>query len=214
MTNMKSKAVQNVTRRYTQGARAEAAEATAQRIVDAFLRRLMQDWFDEITLAQVAAEAGVTVQTVLRRFEGKEGLLATAIGTFAKQVNTRRACDAGDIDAAIAALLKDYEQVGDAVLRLLALEARHPALQEALNYGRGQHRSWVAEVFAPQLSGLDTAARTRALDGLVVATDVYTWKLIRRDMARSTAATGAMIADLTRAVFREFTARNRKGDPA
>jgi len=148
------------------------------------------------------------VQTVLRRFEGKEGLLAAAIGTFATQVNARRECPVGDIEAAVAALMKDYEQVGDAVLRLLALEERHPALQEALNHGRGHHRRWVAEVFAPQLTGLGAAARARALDGLVVATDVFTWKLIRRDMARSTAATGAMIADLTRAVLQKFAARN------
>ena len=65
-------------RAYQQNARAESTEATGRRIVDAFLHRLMNHWFDEITLDQVAADAGVTVQTVVRRFGGKDGLLAKA----------------------------------------------------------------------------------------------------------------------------------------
>ena len=41
---------------------------------------------------------------------------------------------------------------------------------------------WVGEVFAAALCGPDAEPR---LDSLVVATDLYTWKLVRRDMARS-----------------------------
>src|SRR6266545_3349860 len=70
-THMKVDAAAAKPRRYTQGARAQAAEATALRIVDAFLTRLMKQWFDEITLDGVAEDAGVTVQTVVRRFGGK-----------------------------------------------------------------------------------------------------------------------------------------------
>ena len=64
-TNIK---LRTATRHYAQRARAQATEATARRIVDAFLARLMAQWFDEITLDRVAEDAGVTVQTVVRRF--------------------------------------------------------------------------------------------------------------------------------------------------
>src|SRR5512135_740387 len=172
-------------RRYTQRARAQAAGATAQRIVDAFLARLMTHWFDEITLDRVAADAGVTVQTVVRRFGGKEGLLADAVKTLASQINARRASPAGDIDRLVANVIDDYEQTGDAVIRLLALEPRHPALGAFIEFGRAEHRKWVSEVFAELLDALAAGARKRALDALVVTTDVYVWKLLRRDMARS-----------------------------
>src|SRR5215469_736726 len=186
------------TRQYQQRARAEAAEATGHRIVEAFLARLMAQWFDEITLDQVAADAGVTVQTVVRRFGGKEGLLSEAVKTLAPQINAQRAAPPGDIDRLIENLLGDYEKTGDAIIRLLALEPRHPALKTVLDIGRRSHREWARKAFAEALDPLEAPARERALDALVIVTDVYTWKLLRRDMGRSARATAAAIKNLIR----------------
>ena len=188
-------------RRYIQRARADAAEATGRRIADAFLALLMERWFDEITLDRIAAQAGVTVQTVVRRFGGKDGLLADAIERLATQANARRACPPGDVERAIDSLITDYEQTGDAVIRLLALEPRHPALRTFLERGRGEHRQWVAGVFAEPLGKLDAAARKRALDALVVATDVYTWKILRRDRRLSRSETCASMTELVNGVL-------------
>ena len=48
---------------------------------------------------------------------------------------------------------------------------------------RRLHRAWVRDTFAPFLA---TAVDPEALtDLLVVATDVYTWKLLRRDRGLS-----------------------------
>ena len=199
-------------RRYTQSARARAAEATAQRIVDAFLARLMKHWFDEITLDRVSADAGVTVQTVVRRFGGKEGLLAEAVKTLSSQINARRASPAGDIDRLVGNLIEDYEHTGDAVIRLLALEPRQPALGAVIEFGRSQHRRWVSEVFAETLGTRDAAARKRALDALVIATDVYVWKLLRRDLGRSVAASTAIMKGLIRAAIAGFANSKSKGD--
>lgn len=199
---MKSK---SSTRRYSQRARAQAAEATVRRIVDAFLARLMTQWYDEITLDRVAEDAGVTVQTVVRRFGGKEGLLAKAVKTLADQINAQRAAPPGDLRRAVDNLIGDYERTGDAVIRLLALESRHPAVQEVLDFGRREHLQWVSSVFAEPLSKLDAAARGRALDALVIVTGVYTWKLLRREMARSVAATAATMKQLIHATITEFS---------
>ena len=196
------------TRRYSQGARAEAAEATAQRIVDAFLALLMGSWFDEITLDRVAADAGVTVQTVVRRFGGKEGLLAAAVETLANQINAQRAAPGMDVGRLVGNLMEDYERTGDALIRLLALEPRHPALKKYLDIGRAEHRQWVSGAMAEALRGLAAAKRERAVDALVIATDVYTWKLLRRDMGRSVGATAAAIKGFVRAAIAEFTTRH------
>jgi AcrR family transcriptional regulator len=189
------------TRRYTQDAGARSAEDTARRIVAAFLSRLMAQWYDEITLDRVAEDAGVTVQTVVRRFGGKEGLLAESVGTLSAQINARRATPPGDTRGAVRNLVVDYERTGDAVMRLLALEPRHPAIKETLDFGRSEHRRWVAEAFANELGTLDANARKRVLDALVIATDVYAWKLLRRDMGRGRDATAATIESMIRAVL-------------
>jgi AcrR family transcriptional regulator len=198
---MKSK---SASRRYSQVARAQAAEDTARRIVDAFLARLMADWYDDITLDRVAADAGVTVQTVVRRFGGKDGLLANAVNVLAAQINAQRATPPGDVGRLVDNLLGDYEQRGDAVIRLLALEPRHPTVKLVLEFGRGEHRRWVSAAFAEPLGALDPTAREPALDALVVATDIYTWKLLRRDMARSVAATARIMKRMIRATIAEF----------
>ena len=47
--------------------------------------------------------------------------------------------------------------------------------------GRAGHQAWVERVFANTLAGLRGEARSRRIAELVVVTDVYTWKLLRRD---------------------------------
>jgi len=90
------------------------------------------------------------------------------------------------------------------------LEPRHPALKEVLDFGRSEHRDWSSTAFGEALSKLNLAVRNRALDALVVNTDVYTWKLLRRDMGRSTAETAGIMKCLVEATIAEFTKPNRK----
>ena len=82
--------------------------------------------------------------------------------------------------------------MGDLVLRLLAQEDRYPPIRQVADTGRAGHRRWVGEVFSPWLAGLSTAEAEARLDALVVATDVYVWKLVRRDMGRSASAFEAL----------------------
>jgi AcrR family transcriptional regulator len=202
---MKDTDVAVAPRRYVQRVRADAAQATAQRIIDAFLARLMTQWFDEITLERVAEDAGVTVQTTIRRFGGKDGLLAEAVKVLGTQIVARRAAPAGDVDRLVANLIEDYERTGDAVTRLLALEPRHPAVRRVTEFGRREHRRWVAAAFGELLRELPRPTRQRALDALVITTDVYVWKLLRRDMRRSQAATRTTISALVRATLAQLT---------
>ncbi len=191
-------------RRYVQRARAEAARATARRIIDAFLALLMTEWFDEITLDRVAVDAGVTVQTTVRRFGGKDGLLAEAVKVLGAQIVARRTAPAGDVERIVGNLIGDYEETGDAVIRLLALEPRYPAVHDIAEFGRREHRRWVATAFADTVGTLTLPARRSALDALVIATDVYVWKLLRRDMKKSPAATRAGMRMLVRATITHF----------
>ena len=172
-------------RAYRQGARAEAAEATAARILEVFRRRLSEDWYDLITLDQVAREAGVTVPTIIRRFGNKEGLLEETQKRMDAEILGRRSVAPGDLDALIRVLIEDYEAVGDLVIRTLSQEERYPVFRIVTDVGRAGHRLWIEQGFSPWLDGLAADARQARLDALVVATDLYVWKLVRRDMGRS-----------------------------
>jgi AcrR family transcriptional regulator len=68
----------------------------------------------------VASRAGVSVQTVIRRFGGKEGLLAAAVDREASRVSGRRdEARTGDVAGAVKVLVAHYEELGDRVLKLL-----------------------------------------------------------------------------------------------
>jgi AcrR family transcriptional regulator len=166
-------------RPYTMKARAASAEATRQRILAAAREHFISRWYDEVTLQDLARAAGVSVQTVLNHFGGKEGVLAAAADVLSEEIAARRTVTPGDVAAAVDALVGDYEITGDAVVRMLALEGCVPAVRDLLERGRANHRGWVAETFA---------AGGR-LPALVVATDVYAWKLLRRDQGLSRART-------------------------
>jgi AcrR family transcriptional regulator len=194
MTNMKM-AHGTKPRPYIQTARAEAAEANRRRMIDAFLVSMRDRWLDEITLDAVAAAAGVTVQTVIRRFGNKDGLIEAASAQLDEEISIRRAARPGDVEAAVTGLVSDYELTGDVAIRMLAQEPRHQALRRPLDRARANHRAWVTTAFGPRLSGLPTEERERRVTALVAMTDVYVWKLLRRDMALEPDSVIAIVRD-------------------
>lgn len=193
----------NGTRRYRQSARARAARQTAIRILDAFTARLRGEWFDQITLEQVAQDAEVTVPTIIRRFGSKEGLLEAAWERLGEQIRRRRSVHVGEPREAVRAVIRDYEVVGDLVARALAQEDRYPAFRSVNDVGRAHHRAWVETCFDPWLQGLGNAARRRRVDALVGATDLYLWKLWRRDLGRSRVQVQALMLELIEGVIGE-----------
>ncbi len=169
-------------RSYRMTARATAARATAERILDAAIDVFWERPTDTISLEQVARRAGVTKQTVLRRFESKDRLLAAAGERSLARVRAERDdVTPGDAAGAIRTLSRHYERTADGVLRLLAEEDRNPALREFADRGRDYHAGWCEHVFAPALDALQEPERDRRLAQLIAVCDVYTWKLLRRD---------------------------------
>ena len=201
----------NVTRprQYNQGARALAAAATGERILIAFTQLVREHWLDEVTLDNVAREAGVTVQTVIRRFGGKEGLHSASLERLGRQIEQNRATPMGQIGAGIGALVRDYEENGDLTVRLLAQEPRYPLLKPLLNIGRHGHRQWLEALLQPFLHGLEDGERERRVAAAIVVTDVYAWQLLRRDQSRSLSETRAIMEESLGAVVHQD---QRKGD--
>jgi AcrR family transcriptional regulator len=180
-------------RTYVMTARAAKAEATKARIRLSAMQLYWERPIEDFTLEEVAERAGTTVRTILRAFASKDELVYAALDDMAAGGVFLKPTPPGDVCAAVAAIFDIYETIGDFVIQRLNDERRRPALKPLLDQGRENHRDGVKSVFAPQLNALHGAARIQLLNALVVATDVYVWKLLRRDMALGRSGAEAIV---------------------
>ena len=189
-------------RQYTMTARAEAAQETGERILAAALARFTIEYYDDVTLDEIAADANVTVQTVIRRFGSKDGLVRSLITTVTPQVAGQRGeAPVGDIDGTAANLVEHYEQMGDMVMLLVRQEERVPAYAEATAVGKRYHSDWVRTVFAPWLDARQGVERGRLHAQLVATCDVFTWYLLRRQQGLSRRQTELALIELLEGVL-------------
>ena len=176
------------TRSYTMGARAEAVAHTRRRIIEALFDLGRERMFPDISLDDVADAADVSVQTILRHFKSRAGLTEATMDHAIAVVTEERHAPVGDVEAAVAVIVDHYEDRGQTALLMLAQESSDPQVAELTRRGRAMHRTWVTNVFAPF-----AGPRDPLIDLLVVATDVYTWKLLRIDRRYSRARTEQLI---------------------
>jgi AcrR family transcriptional regulator len=166
-------------RKYDMSARQQAKTATRDAIIKAAIDTFMAERSFAITLPTVAERADVTVKTVLRHFGSRDALVDAATSQVYDEVMAERTPPPDDLEAALRVLIAHYERMGDVVLAMLA-DDTDPRAVRMNKAGRRAHREWVEEVFADRLPEL-TTTRSRLVDVLVVATDVYAWKLLRLD---------------------------------
>jgi AcrR family transcriptional regulator len=184
-------------RRYRMKARADATAATGERILDAAMQLFWERPTVDISLDAVAQQAGVSTQTVIRRFGSKEALLAATAERETKRVAAQRdQASPGDLPGAVKVLIDHYEETGDRVLKLLAEEEMVPALRPLVDRGRRMHRDWCERVLARNLEGRCGTDRRRLLAQLIAVCDVYTWKLLRRDSRLGRAQTELAVLEL------------------
>lgn len=172
------------TRPYTMRARARSMEETGDRILYSAKERFSRLAFDEVTLNDIADDAGVAVQTVIRRFGSKEELFTTLAESESERILAEREPLQGDdvsLASAVSALVAHYERDGETVLNLLGQETRFPLVADVVATGRRMHEEWVRRHCEPVLEGSSGADRTRRLEAAIAATDLYTWKLLRLD---------------------------------
>ena len=196
-------------RAYRMHERLRAMERTRESILQAAFDLWLAHAYDEVTLEQVAAAAGVSRQTVHRQFGSKEDLLVAVIDWRRPREDQADArIPPGDVDAAVRHLVDRYEAMGEVIVRFLALEGRIQAIDYFLANGRDAHRGWLERVFAPYLPD-DRRSRDEAVLTLYAATDVMVWKLLRRDFGRSRAQTVASIRRLVDGALSTFATTGR-----
>ena len=186
-------------RTYTMSQRARSTAATRERIAQAARELFLDQRFEDVTLAAIAEASGVSHQTVLNHFESKEGVVLSVVELMKGETMAARHAEPGDIDGAVHALVGDYERMGDANVRWATSELE--GLVEPLDMARAHHQEWLVGVFGEQIPSRGKA-RQRAVNALHAATDVYTWKLLRRDLRLSRAETEKTMVDLVVGILR------------
>jgi len=190
-------------RQYRQARRADLTRARGERIAAATVTLIKRTGrVAEITLEDVARESGLTVRTILRRYGSRDGALEAAFDRIREEFGGLRApTPPGDVNLAIRSLMTQYEAIGPLNLRALEQEDVLPLLHRNLEEGRRMHRAWVEDVFGPYLVRLRTAERERRITALYAATDVYLWKLLRRDLRCSRSETENIFTRLVEGVL-------------
>lgn len=169
----------HTTHPYTMTTRAAAVERTRARIIDSCVALHGERRVTDIALDDIAARADVSVQTVLRHFGTRQGLVEASFERAQQAVADERRTPVGDVRGAIRVIVDHYQRRGDQALLMLAQEDHEELMARITTLGKAIHRAWVEEVFAPYLAASDDGEQLADL--LVVATDVYAWKLLRRD---------------------------------
>lgn len=114
-------------------ARAEAVAENERKIMEAVVDQWLNLPAHDITLERVAELSGVTVRTILRKYSSKEGLLEACVESANPDIlNKREAIQPGDVKAALSALLEEYEEMGDSVVRTIAIEEEMPFARKLL----------------------------------------------------------------------------------
>lgn len=172
-------------RDYDMTTRAEAAAQTERNIMKVTTDLWRERSLHDITLEAIAERARVSVRTILRKYGSKESLYEACVEhDTADIMSARNSVPIGDVETALRVLMEDYEKNGDANVRTLALEEELPVVHKILESGRKHHREWCARVFAPYLPAPSDPAYESCVYAFYAATEIYLWKLLRRDLHR------------------------------
>lgn len=169
-------------RSYQKKERALAEQANGEAILDAALKAFSTELFDRVTLNAIAKESKVSVQTVIRRFGSKEDLFEHLAEREEKRVVADRDIPGEKgLKAALDTLIKHYERDGDMMTNFVSQEHLFEPIQKIVRRGREVHRHWVEKHCSNLFMELDNTKREQAILAAIAATDLSTWKLLRRD---------------------------------
>lgn len=182
---------------YDNSKRLKEAEKTRHEIIKAFGRLWNRYSINDITLEMIAEEAGMTTRTIMRKFGSKKGLLTESLPILADQIESeRRETKVGDIDGILQALLSSYEIMGEAAIRTICLEPDLEIARKIGQKGRELHRKWCTEMFAPYLPEHHSPEFDVQLNAFIAATEIYLWKLMRKDLKLNKEQTLAIFKNL------------------
>ena len=164
-------------RGYRSELRAEQAEATRKRILDATLR-VMAGGVASVSIPAVAREAGVSVPTVYRHFGSKSGLLKALYSHLMPRVGMYDMAPPRSVEEFRGAIRAIFERL-DAADDLARVAMASPAAQEARSATMPDRlrfsRQFVGTI-APALPRIDQDRIARVIVVLTMSSALRTWR--------------------------------------
>jgi AcrR family transcriptional regulator len=164
-------------REYRSDLRAEQAEETRSRIMDATVR-VMAGGVASVSIPAVAREAGVSVPTVYRHFRTKPDLLAALYPHLVSRVGLYEMTPPSSVEefrTTIRAIFDRLDAFDDltraAVASPAAEQARSATMPDRLRMSRQ-----LVESMAPDLSGSDHDRIARVMVILTTSASLRTWR--------------------------------------
>ena len=165
------------TRTYHSELRAEQAEETRSRILDAAMR-VMATGIASLSVPAVAREAGVSVPTVYRHFGTKAELLAELYPHAARRAGLDGVPDpstVGDVRSAVRAVFERLDALDDvgraALVSPIADQVRHTTMPSRFERIRA-----IGKSIEPPLTNADLDRITRILVILISSSSLRTWR--------------------------------------
>jgi AcrR family transcriptional regulator len=191
-------------RPYRQVARAKRQRRTREALLEAAEREFFDGHWERASLESMAANAGVTKQTLLRHFGSKEGLFEQAMARGYSQVSAQRlSAPRDDIGGAVENLLDHYEEWGERSLSIAAAGGGTGLLAAVGREARQFHYDWVQHAFGVWLDGLRGRHRAQRRAALIALCDVHTWWLLSHDLGLGRAEVRATLIGAIEALLEE-----------
>jgi AcrR family transcriptional regulator len=169
---------------------------TRERILDAAMRRIAREGIDEVRIARIAMDAGVSAALVHYHFDSREALLVEALEHSYESAGTLRTGSGGEPDATPEARLRALidaclpepgAQRDDFVLwvELWLRAARRPELSETAGRLYAGLHAWTRDVIDDGVArgAFTTADAERATDRLLALIDGYGVRVLIGDPA-------------------------------
>ena len=164
-------------RAYSSELRAQQADATRARILDATVR-VMARGIASVSMPEVAREAGVSVPTVYRHFGSKEDLLAAVYPHVARRVGLDKVPDPLTLDDLRDGIRTVFEKV-DSYSDLERAAVASPAADETRRFTMPQRLKRIsrfADSVQPRLAKADRDRITRLLAVLTASSSLRMWR--------------------------------------
>jgi AcrR family transcriptional regulator len=169
--------IANAARAYRSQLRAEQAEETRTRILDA-TGRVMARGITRLSIPAVAREAGVSVPTVYRHFATKSDLVAAIYPHAVKRAAVSQPAPPRTIDElrdGMRAYFEHVESFDDIARAAMASPASDEVRQQTMPYRLGIFRR-VADSIEPKLAEADRDRIARLLVVLTASSSLRMWR--------------------------------------
>jgi AcrR family transcriptional regulator len=197
----------NGARTYRSELRAEQAEATRTRILDAAVRVISQG-VALVSIPAVAREAGVSVPTVYRHFATKRDLLAAVYPHVVRRAGLSDLAIPRSMDELLDGLPAYIERV-DSLGDLARVAMASPASEEVRALNMPDRLAMFRRIADSAVPGLTKADRDRIARLLVILTASSALRLWRDQLGSSVQEVADDVDWVIHAVIASATSRNR-----